>query len=234
MGPAAWPGCPNPTDVYEQVRIKDMNWYQWLSLGALGVCLTSCGYHFVRLVKLGSPVDLAKPSGNISRGVLYSFTTAMSPKHKESAYLHLPTYLAGLVFHLGTFATILLYLISFFIKPAWHSWPAWIAAALLMTGSLCGAGILIKRISNGTLRDLSNPDDYISNILVTLFQLTGAMMFIFPGLTVLFYLTTTFLWLYLPLGKLKHALYFFAARYHLGFFYGRRGVWPVPKQTHAE
>ena len=35
------------------------------------------------------------------------------------------------------------------------------------------------------------------------------------------------LFFYLPLGKLKHLVYFFAARYQLGIFYGRRGVWPA-------
>ena len=30
----------------------------------------------------------------------------------------------------------------------------------------------------------------------------------------------------MPLGKLRHAVYYFAARYHLGFFYGWRNVWP--------
>jgi hypothetical protein len=30
----------------------------------------------------------------------------------------------------------------------------------------------------------------------------------------------------MPLGKLRHVVYYFAARYHLGFFYGWRNVWP--------
>ena len=33
----------------------------------------------------------------------------------------------------------------------------------------------------------------------------------------------------MTVGKLKHVVYFFAARYHLGFFYGWRNVWPPHK-----
>jgi hypothetical protein len=35
--------------------------------------------------------------------------------------------------------------------------------------------------------------------------------------------------LYIPAGKLRHTVYFFAARYHLGYFFGWRGVWPPGK-----
>jgi hypothetical protein len=84
------------------------------------------------------------------------------------------------------------------------------------------------------LRALSNPDDYISNILVTLFQFLTLAVIALPLLapsyspTVLpsYYLTFTLLMLYLPVGKLRHTIYFFAARYHLGYFFGRRGTWP--------
>ena len=81
---------------------------------------------------------------------------------------------------------------------------------------------------------MSNPDDYISNILVTLFQMMTILVLITPALipsyrhTVLqfYYIITALLLLYGPAGKLRHTVYFFAARYHLGHFYGWRGVWP--------
>jgi len=43
-------------------------------------------------------------------------------------------------------------------------------------------------------------------------------------------ITATILFLYLPFGKLKHVVYYFAARYHLGFFYGWRNTWPPRKK----
>jgi hypothetical protein len=48
-----------------------------------------------------------------------------------------------------------------------------------------------------------------------------------------YFICAGLLFLYLPLGKLKHSLYFFAARYHLGFFYGWRGIWPVKNHEQA-
>ena len=91
---------------------------------------------------------------------------------------------------------------------------------------MSGVGILIKRIFNRELRSLSNPDDFISNLLVDLFHFSTALILLQPGNEPLYYLSAALLLLYFPLGKLKHAVYFFAARYHLGFFYGWRNVWP--------
>ena len=113
-------------------------------------------------------------SGKERTAVAYSFTGAMSPLKKESAFLHLPTYSAGLIYHRG----------------------------------------------------LSSPDDYISNILVTIFQFTTALVILIPSCEPVYYFFTGLLLPYFPLGKLKHAVYFFAARYHLGVFFGHRNVWP--------
>jgi hypothetical protein len=76
------------------------------------------------------------------------------------------------------------------------------------------------------MRALSNPDDYISNLIVTLFQLATAAVLFWPQLFPVYFVLTALLLLYIPLGKLKHAIYFFAARYQLGYFFGRRNVWP--------
>jgi uncharacterized membrane protein YphA (DoxX/SURF4 family) len=80
------------------------------------------------------------------------------------------------------------------------------------------------------LRELSNPDDYISNILVTAFQILMGLALAFGSkFTPCLFLAAGLLLLYIPLGKLKHLLYFFAARWQLGLFYGSRGVWPPIK-----
>jgi hypothetical protein len=206
-----------------------MTWYQWISYGAFGWCLLNVAVHLIRLIRLGKPADFSTPLGEVHTGVAYSFTAGMSPKKKESAYLHLPTYAAGMIFHLGIFLSLLLYLVMLFYLPEPGSLLRIIPAVLLSVSTVCGLAILIKRFVSPLLRNLSNPDDYISNMLVTLCQLTLALYLAFPATGKLFWLISALLWLYFPLGKLKHAVYFFAARYHLGFFYGRRGVWPAPK-----
>jgi len=202
-----------------------MYWFQWLSLFALFVCLLSCAYHFYMIVRLGNPPEYARRAGHVGRAVRYSFTGAMSPKVKESAYLHLPTYIAGIFYHTGTFLSIILFFLSMF--NIWvHGWMKWAIIAFLLVSVFCGMGILIKRMIKNELRSLSNPDDYISNILVTAFQFITALLLFDPVFGPAYYIIASMLLLYFPLGKLKHAVYFFAARYHLGYFYGWRGIWP--------
>jgi len=221
----------------------EFQWYKILALASLAVCLIACARHFVRLVRLGKGTDFSRPAGKIPPAVLYAFTNAMSPARKESAYLHLPTYTAGIIYHLGTFLSFILF---FFILPDVlpTGWLAYLVTGFLALSTLSGFAILIKRILKKELRSLSNPDDYLSNILVTLFQLmTMTILFIltilpsyrpdvltsFDPALLAYYLVFSVLVLYAPLSKLKHMVYFFAARFHLGYFFGRRGVWPSPK-----
>lgn len=202
---------------------------KFISLAALAICLGMLLYHFIRIVRLGKPKDLSEPSGSVAKGVVYANTTAMMPQNKESAYMHLPTYTMGIIFHIGIFTSILLYFISF--TPLLDMWPLFwkiIGCCLAISGT-CGIALFIKRCINKNLKVMSNLDDYLSNMLTTLFQLMTALLLWFHDSTLvstLYYIEVSLLLLYIPQGKLKHMLYYFAARYHLGFFYGWRNVWP--------
>jgi len=202
-----------------------MPWFQITAVISLCICMGACIFHFVRLVRLGAPHDYSSPNGSVSAGIVYSFTGAMSPVKKESAFLHLPTYAAGLIYHFGTFASILLFFL-FFFNIGFSGFVSSFLSGFIIISSLCGIGVLVKRISKKELRALSNPDDYISNMLVTLFQIITALLILDPLFAPAYYIIASLLLLYLPVGKLKHTVYFFAARYHLGFYFGRRGVWP--------
>ena len=206
-----------------------MTWYQAFNLLALTVCTVSLAYQFFRLLRPGFPTDFSPPAGSVNRAIGYAFTGAMSPRKKETAFLHLPTYVAGIIYHVGTFLSILIFLLIW----AGAKLPeiVWVLfAAALSASVLCGVGMLVKRGINKGLRELSNPDDYISNILVTGSQAITILVLLFPDrFTAVYYLFTGVFMLYLPTGKLKHLLYFFSARMQLGFFFGRRGVWPPVK-----
>lgn len=208
-----------------------MEWFQWISLVFLALSLIILMGHLIQLIRLGNPIDYAQPAGKPGSGIRYSFTKAMDPRKKESAYLHLPTYAAGLIYHLGTFLCILLFILSFFPAVDLLQTSNLILKGIL-SSALCisaGAGlfILIKRMVKPLMRKLSNPDDYASNLLVTLFQTaTLGFLWLGPEFAWIYYLLSALLLLYLPVGKLKHLIYFFAARYHLGWFYGFRGTWP--------
>ena len=202
-----------------------MTWYRIISLIAFLICCISLTYHFIRLIRLGSPKDFSIKRGNLKSAIFYSFLGAMNPLKKESAYLHLPTYAAGIMYHIGTFISIAIFFLFLFNISFSYTFQ-WVLICLLIASSISGLGIFMKRIIIKKLRFLSNPDDYISNLLVTTFQLFTLIVIVNETFTPYYFICAGLLLLYLPLGKLKHSLYFFAARYHLGFFYGWRGIWP--------
>ena len=80
-----------------------MSVYHWILLTGLLIFIISFIYIFINVLFTRKYIEYSKKSGEVSQGIFYSFTSGMSPVKKESAYLHLPTYLAGMVFHIGTF-----------------------------------------------------------------------------------------------------------------------------------
>lgn len=208
-----------------------MVWHCIVAVAAALICFTVFGVKLLYLLKLGMPNELSQESGSIKNGIIYSFTGAMSPKAKESAYLHLPTYTAGILYHVGTFLSIGLFVLLVItgFNLTFHRWIIWFIAAFLAISSLSGISILMKRVISSNLRYMSYADDYISNILTTAVQVVSIFVLIQGGPSVTFSLLFALLFLWMPFGKTKHALYFFFARIHLGFFYGRRGSWPITK-----
>ena len=207
---------------------------QIVSLVALAFCFVMMLAHFVRIVRLGKPKDFSVKSGSVAKGVAYANTVAMMPANKESAYMHLPTYAAGIIYHLGTFLSLLLFVLSLFNLNVYY--PQWLSLALaacLLVSGVCGTVLLIKRFVNKNLHSLANPDDYLSNFFTTLLHFATACYLAFAGcccsVPYIYYISATLLLVYMPFGKLRHVVYYFAARYHLGFFYGWRNVWP-PKE----
>jgi len=157
------------------------------------------------------------------------------------------------LFHLGSFLALLCFLLllfdamwSFFFQNTLFS----LFIAVALWGSSCfGIGLTIKRFISKKLQPISHIDDYFSVILVTLFQLISALLFtsfafhdffhhffshnMHGGTICTYYFISALLFFYLPFGKLKHTVYYFVARYHLGFFYGGRGTWP-PKMPDSK
>lgn len=207
--------------------------YQIIAIDAALFCIAALLSHFVKLIKLGKPKEFSQKQGDVKKSMVYAYTKSMLPHHKESAMLHLPTYGLGIVFHVGIFTSLLLFLLSFF--PFFNCWIAeymllnTVLSTLIALAALSGVTLFVKRLFAKDLRVLSTPDDYISNGLTVLFQLATALFLFYHANSYIvhnYYLMAALLFLYMPLGKLRHVVYFFAARYHLGFFYGWRGSWP--------
>jgi hypothetical protein len=174
------------------------------------------------------PADRSPLKGRPSDGVTYAFTAGMMPWAKESTRIHLVAYLRGIGFHMGIFAA----LAALIISPAWGLLPAVLAtllAIVISLGALLGAAGGVMRIAERNLRGLSTADDHFAVWIVTLFMALAALAIWNPALLVPFYLVSAVTLIYLPLGKIRHCLYFFFSRTFFGRFFGRRGVFPHPE-----
>ncbi len=169
--------------------------------------------------------SLSSPRGSEAAGVRYAFTTAFLPSAKESSRAHLPTYAAGIAYHLGAFA-MLGRLALTLVSAAPPSAVDRALAALFALALACGLGLLAKRRLDGALRAISVPDDLIANLLVNAALATALVAVLGPGdrSTALFQVAGAVLLLYVPLGKLRHMLFLFTSRRLWGRNYGRRGV----------
>ena len=149
-----------------------MTVFHWILLAGTFVCFVACLGQFIKVIRSSKLKPHSKALGKRGPAVLYSLSGAMSPAKKETAYLHLPTYSAGILFHLGTFCSFLILVLEFFNITFSFSF---VIVLFLVITSVSGFFILIKRIVLKKMRSLSNPDDYFSNLLVTIFQVLTAM-----------------------------------------------------------
>lgn len=198
---------------------------QWFLLACFIVFAIAVRYRISRALPRPGSDSFAARRGNIPPAVFYSLTGALMPWRKETASLHPLSYALGIAYHAGIFLSFLwLVLLAFGLAP-----PAPVASVsvfLLGLSVICGLALLVKRAVTPAMRYFSNPDDYFSNIFATGFvALTTVALRNENALPALF-IYAGVLFLYIPVGKLRHAIYFALARVYLGVFYGRRGVWP--------
>jgi hypothetical protein len=167
----------------------------------------------------------ARAAGDPRRGVAYAFGKGMSPAVKESAREHLPTWFAGVGYHLGIFAGFG-YVALLLAGVELHGVLRLGFQVPLLAGALCGTGLLAKRAFTPRLRRLSCPDDLLSNLLTTVFVALACARTISLRLDAVFLVETMLLLLWVPLGKIRHCLFFFTTRYHMATHFGRRGTFP--------
>lgn len=201
----------------------------WVLLASFGVFVTAaCRFVFQVFLRTGTS-DPAEVRGSASAAVLYSFTVAMSPLKKESAKRHVPTYVMGLVLHAGVFLSFCWLAIHFFGIAASPT-VARFSGGFVILSALVGIALFFKRILKPKLRSFSTMDDFASNLLVVGFLAISAWALSDPGIVAVSFAYASVLFLYIPLGKLRHAIFFPLARIYLGIFYGRRGVWGTRKR----
>lgn len=176
-----------------------------------------------RTFSFGRRTVHAASAGEGKRGVVYALGRGMMPWEKESALKHLPTYIAGVFYHSGVFSGMI-YILSLVIPFGLHTYLLQILRILMAVGILCGIGLFIKRVTLGYMRSISCADDYVSNMMVNLFLALIFLDTFSTSLRSVLFLVTIILFLYIPIGKIRHCFFFFYSRILFGQFFGRRGV----------
>jgi hypothetical protein len=184
------------------------------------------------LIKKTSSFGIRKnhsiPKGNRKKGIIYAFGKGMTPFEKESAKKNLGSYTAGILYHSAIFFSLFYLVLKLFSYTLFSSFlvPFQI---LLGMGFVSGIMLFLKRIFLKNMRALSCPDDYVANIIVNFFILLTLLNTFFANLQSFLFLTAILMFLYIPIGKIKHCVFFFYTRILFGHFYGRRGTLPPQK-----
>ena len=199
--------------------------FQLLALAGLIAGLFGIYLRYAETKRRAFPTDQSPIKGNISHGITYAFTKGMMPWAKESTRIHMIAYLRGIGFHVGVFAAIGAVIIS----PFWTYLPPLLLLILswvLILGAILGAAGGIMRIMEHNLRGLSLPDDHFAVWLTTLFIMVTGLAVINDAFVIPMYIVSAITFIYIPLGKIRHCLYFFFSRIFFGKFFGRRAVFP--------
>lgn len=199
--------------------------FQLLALAGLVAGLFGIYLRYAETKRRALPIDKSPVKGNISHGIAYAFTTGMMPWAKESTRIHLIAYLRGIGFHIGIFTAIGTVILS----PLWGFLPPLLSSTLfwvLIPGALLGAAGGLMRLAEHNLRGLSLPDDHFAVWLTTLFIAVTGLGLVFEAFVVPMYIVSAVTFAYIPLGKIRHCLYFFFSRTFFGKFFGRRAVFP--------
>ena len=185
--------------------------------------IVALSFLVLRTNKFGTKVLYAPAQGSAARGIWYAFTRGMLPWEKESTAKHLPTYFAGILFHVAIAVTLLYLMLT--ITSSQISSTFFRATQVVMTvGLLCGIGLLIKRIAKPTMKAISCADDFLSNFVVVLFLTLALLSTLDFAFMPWFFAVAIVLFLYIPAGKIRHCFFFFYSRVLFGIHFGRRGV----------
>ena len=201
--------------------------FQFLALAGLIAGFRGVYLRYAETKRRVLPADNSPIKGNLSHGITYAFTQGMMPWAKESTRMHMIAYLRGIGFHVGIFTAIGAVIIS----PFWKYLPPILSFFLfwvLALGALLGAAGGILRITEHNLRGLSLPDDHFAVWLTTLSITVTGLAVINDLFMIPMCLISVVTFLYIPLGKIRHCLYFFFSRTFFGKFFGRRAVFPHP------
>jgi nitrate reductase gamma subunit len=203
------------------------------AVAGLGFCVLGIYLRIKEIMNRPHKKDLSRARGSSGKAVIYAFTLGMAPWEKESTRIHWIAYIRGILFHIGVFTALAVLLASPWLKALPE---VLIGAASLITGigAIAGFAGIWLRLAEPNLRALSLPDDYFSVFLTGLFTASAFAVLRSPGWVPAFYLISAILFLYIPLSKIRHCVYFFYSKFFFGINFGHRGVIGQESEKYAE
>ena len=225
-----------------------MDWNQVLTFArgplfyfAILFFLAGMLYRLTRVVALGWQKDFVKPKHNKLGGSIVSFVKGVIiwpfiPRIGETAARNPATYIAGGLFHLGLFVTILLGTAHMLV---WKSllgfgWPTlplpivdWLAAAAVVALVI----LYINRLSSPVLRMLTRTADYFNLLFVFLPMLTGfflthRLFLRYEEMFALHMLSVDVLLIWIPMSRISHFMFYFFTKARHGARFAQRGAQP--------
>jgi hypothetical protein len=196
---------------------------QLLAVAALIFSVSALAWRWIGITRRPLKKDLSTPKGSPQKGVLYAFTMGMMPWTKETVRKNWFPYVRGVAYHGGIFVGLAALLAS----PWWSLLPEWLHwAVAVVTGGGVILGLLgnIMRLIEPQMRAMSTPDDHVSVLLVNLFLATVCISLLASGWVPVMYVVSAIMLIYIPLGKIRHCIYFFFSRFFYGQFVGKRDV----------
>jgi len=197
-------------------------WLRVLTAAAAAFCFAALVFLVIRTLSFGRREYLSAPRGYAGNGIIYSFGRGML--EKESVALHWPTFAGGILYHGAIFAG-LLYIFWTALLPDTGP-PLWAFRPVLFAGAAVGLGLFVKRVARPHLRHLSCPDDFFANLFVDGILILAFLRTYVPALEPVLLFGSILLFVYIPLGKIRHCFFFFYTRFVFGLHFGRRGALP--------
>lgn len=186
-------------------------------------CISCLLFQLIKSRKRGADYSSPVVSANIFRAIIYNFTLAMSPLYKESAKLYPLKFILGIIMHIGVLAAFLQFLCLMFSTTS----NCLVSLIIFSVSSLASFLLLLNRMFSKELRSISCIDDYFSIIITMLLLISAGLNQIDILSKELLLIIFALVFFYVPLGKLRHAVFFFAVRIDLAKRLGSRGVYPL-------
>jgi nitrate reductase gamma subunit len=204
-------------------------------------CIAGLTYRLVRVLALGWKKDLVQPKHSKLGGSLLAFAKSaiiwpFIPRINETAGRNPVTYLAGGLFHLGLFATILLFTPHMFVwkSPLGFGWPTLPLPVIdiLAVGTIIALIVLaLNRMMNPVLRLLTRASDYLTLLFIFLPMLSGFFLThrLSPHYNIMFgahVRMANILLIWTPLSRIPHFMFYFYTKARQGAKFAQRGARP--------